>query len=55
MKGQFATVSEWMAHGTIMRYISENHANRLELVGILPSSLFPLLKYDNSYVGRRKG
>jgi serine/threonine protein kinase len=31
-KGQFTTVSEWMAHGSIMEYINNNHVNRLELV-----------------------
>ena len=31
-KGQFTTVSEWMAHGDIMKYIKKNHTNRLELV-----------------------
>ena len=31
-KGQFTIVSEWMTHGNIMKYIRENHANRLELV-----------------------
>jgi serine/threonine protein kinase len=31
-KGQFATVSEWMAHGNIMEYIRNNRVNRLELV-----------------------
>ena len=31
-KRQFVTVSEWMAHGDIMEYIQDNHANRLELV-----------------------
>ena len=31
-KGQFTTVSEWMAHGNIMEYIKNNHVNRLELV-----------------------
>ena len=31
-KGQFVTVSEWMAHGNIMQYIKNNHTNRLELV-----------------------
>jgi serine/threonine protein kinase len=31
-KGQFTTVSEWMAHGNIMEYIRNNHVNRLELV-----------------------
>jgi len=31
-KGQFITISEWMAHGNIMEYIGKNHVNRLELV-----------------------
>ena len=31
-KGQFTIVSEWMAHGNIMEYISKNQVNRLELV-----------------------
>ncbi|KAF9789265.1 kinase-like domain-containing protein [Thelephora terrestris] len=31
-RGQFTTVSEWMAHGGIMNYIEENHVNRLELL-----------------------
>ena len=31
-KGQFTTVSEWMAHGNIMEYIGRNWVNRLELV-----------------------
>ena len=31
-KGQFVTVSEWMAHGNIMGYIKKNRTNRLELV-----------------------
>jgi len=31
-KGEFITVSEWMAHGNIMEYIRKNHVNRLELV-----------------------
>jgi len=31
-KGQFITVSEWMAHGNIMQYIKNNSVNRLELV-----------------------
>ena len=31
---QFATVSEWMAHGNIMEYIKKNAANRLKFVGI---------------------
>ena len=31
-KGQFATVSEWMARGNVMEYTRDNHINRLELV-----------------------
>ena len=31
-KGQFITISEWMAHGNIMEFIKKNHTNRLELV-----------------------
>ena len=32
-KGEFITVSEWMAHGNIMEFIKVNHdVNRLELV-----------------------
>ena len=31
-KGQFSTVSEWMAHGNIMKFIENNGVNRLELV-----------------------
>ena len=31
-KGQFVTISEWMAHGNVMQYIKNNHVNRLELV-----------------------
>ena len=40
-KGQFTTVSEWMAHGNIMEYINQNPANRLELVrDFTPPPLF---------------
>lgn len=31
-KRQLITVSERMVYGNIMKYINENHANRLELV-----------------------
>jgi hypothetical protein len=31
---QFATVSEWMVHGTIMGYIGKYATNRLELVRV---------------------
>ena len=42
---QFATVSEWMVHGTIMEYIRENATNRLELgrVFIFRGERFPNL------------
>ena len=31
-KGEFITVSEWMAQGNAIEYIRKNHVNRLELV-----------------------
>ena len=31
-KGQFITVSEWIADGDVMEYIGKNPVNRLELV-----------------------
>jgi len=31
-KGRFITISEWMAHGSIMQCICKNRINRLELV-----------------------
>ena len=31
-KKEFISVSEWMEHGTIMDYIKNKHANRLQLV-----------------------
>jgi len=40
-KRRLVTVSELMVHGDIMKYIDENHANRLELVrhiAIAPST-----------------
>ena len=42
-RGQFSTVSEWMAHGNIMQFIKNNHANRLELVGDFTSPPPPAL------------
>jgi len=30
-KGEFITISEWMAHGNIMEFIRKNPVNRLEL------------------------
>ena len=44
-KGQFTTVSEWMAHGNIMEYIRNNHTNRLELVRTLT---FPTTSFTKS-------
>jgi len=35
-------VSEWMAHGNIMQFIRNNHANRLDLVGDFTSIGAPL-------------
>ena len=45
-KGQFVTVSEWMAHGTIMQYIKSNSVNRLELVCdfIFPTTSFTKMR-----------
>ena len=40
-KGEFVTVSEWMAHGTIMDYIENHHTNRLELVRSFSFSAAP--------------
>ena len=51
-KGQFTTVSEWMAHGNIMEYIKKNHANRLELVRALVPTPLPLPRCDDSYTGQ---
>jgi len=51
-KRQFVTVSEWMAHGTIMDYIKNNPTNRLDLVRDFIFSPPPPLKYDNSCTGR---
>ena len=43
-KGEFITVSEWMAHGNIMEFIKKNHVNRLELVRDFTSLLNPFTK-----------
>ena len=52
-KGEFITISEWMAHGNVMQYITNNHVNRLELVRGFVVPQIPLLKCDkNSYTGR---
>ena len=45
-KGQFVTVSEWMAHGNIMQYIKNNSVNRLELVR---SFTFPAASFAVHY------
>ena len=51
-KGQFVTVSEWMAHGNIVEYIKSNHTNRLELVRPSLSLSLPSLNRDNSCMGQ---
>ena len=52
-KGQFITVSEWMAHGNVMQYIKENHVNRLELVCGFAAPPISSLKWgENSYMER---
>ena len=52
-KGQFITVSEWMAHGNVMEYIKRNHVNRLELVRDFAVPPILSLKCDeNSCMGR---
>jgi len=43
-KREFITVSEWMAHGTVMDYIKNNHTNRLELVCGFTSPVTPTTK-----------
>ena len=54
-KGQFITVSEWMAHGNVMQYIQKNHVNRLELVRGSAVPPIPSLKCNkNSCTGRLK-
>ena len=51
-RGQFVTVSEWMAHGNIMEYIKKNHVNRLELVREFAFPPHPSLRCDSSCTGR---
>ena len=51
-KREFITVSEWMEHGTVMEYIKKHHADRLELVRHSTFPPLPVLKYDNSCMGR---
>lgn len=48
-KGQFVTVSEWMARGNIMDYIRKNTANRLDLVHDYPFPAAPPTKTRKSY------
>ena len=51
-KGQFITVSEWMAHGNVMEYIKTNQVNRLELVRALAvPPILPLKCGENSCTG----
>ena len=52
-KRQIATVSEWMARGNIMEYISKNHSNRLEHVcSRFTFPPLPSLNCDDSYTAR---
>ena len=43
-KGQFITVSEWMAHGNIMEYTRKNSVNRLELASDFTLPIIPFTK-----------
>ena len=51
-KGEFITVSEWIMHGNIMEYIKKNHANRLQLVRDLITSLLSPLRHNYSCTGQ---
>ena len=52
-KGQFIVISEWMVHGNVMHYISNNHVNRLELVrGFAAPQTLSLKCNKNSCMGR---
>jgi len=54
-KGQFVTVSEWMAHGNIMDFIRNNHVNRLELVCDLPFHTILFTKTRQQLSGAAQG
>ena len=54
-KGQFITVSEWMAHGNIMEFIGENHVNRLELVRGLAFPAVSFTKTQRQLHGAAQG
>jgi serine/threonine protein kinase len=41
--GMFSTISEWMAHGNVMEYVTSHAGNHLKLVGQNPTSLCHLL------------
>ena len=47
-KGQFITVSEWMTHGNVIKYIQSNNTNRLELVRGFTFSAAHSLTCDDS-------
>ena len=51
-QGQFVTVSEWMEHGDIMKYIRKNAANRLELARGFTFPPLLSLKCNNSCTGQ---
>jgi len=54
-KGEFITVSEWMAHGNIMEYIRNNHANRLELVRGFAAPATSFTKMSQKLYGAAQG
>jgi serine/threonine protein kinase len=54
-KGQFITVSEWMAHGNIIEYIKNNHVNRLELVRDFTSPTTSFIKMQRQLHGAAQG
>ena len=54
-KGQFITVSEWMAHGNIMEFIGKNHVNRLELVRDLAFPAASFTKMQRQLHGAARG
>ena len=52
---QFATVSEWMAHGNIIEYIGKNATNRLDwCVSPRYGIISPPLNFGNGYMARHK-
>jgi len=54
-KGQFITVSEWMAHGNIMDFIRKSYVNRLELVRDFTFTAAPFTKTRQQLHGAAQG